>query len=171
MAARFIPSPIGTCRPPACPQPTMKRLTSVPGRRCAIFSTRSSPPEIAVKGEGPMKLATLRSQSRDGMLVVVSRDLKRMTSAADIAPSLRVALDRWSECKPRLEERYHRLMDGLQNAMPFDETLCHSPLPRSFQWLDGTAYESHRYRMTKGRPAPDWFQKEPPVYQGRSDGF
>lgn len=118
-----------------------------------------------------MKLATLRTQSRDGELVVVSRDLKRMTSAADIAPSLRAALDRWSACKPRLEERYHRLMDGLHNAMPFDETACHSPLPRAFQWLDGTAYESHRYRMTKGRPAPDWFQKEPPVYQGRSDGF
>ncbi|MGH7036272.1 MAG: fumarylacetoacetate hydrolase family protein [Stellaceae bacterium] len=118
-----------------------------------------------------MKLATLRTQIRDGELVVVSRELKRMTSAADIAPSLRDAFDRWSECKPRLEERYRRLMDGRQSAMPFDETACHSPLPRSFQWLDGTAYESHRYRMTKGRPPPDWFQKEPPVYQGRSDGF
>ena len=91
-----------------------------------------------------MKLASLRGENRDGALVVVSRDLKRMTSAADIAPSLRVALDRWSECKPRLEERYRRLMDGLKNVMPFDEAACHSPLPRSFQWLDGTAYESHQ---------------------------
>jgi fumarylacetoacetate (FAA) hydrolase len=118
-----------------------------------------------------MKLATLRSSSPDGELVVVSRDLKSMTSAADIAPSLRVAFDDWERNRPRLEERYRRLMDGLHNSLPFDETRCHSPLPRSFQWLDGTAYESHRYRMTKGRPAPEWFLKEPSVYQGRSDGF
>ena len=108
-----------------------------------------------------MKLATLRSASPDGELVVVSRDLKKMTSAADIAPSLRVAFDDWARAKPLLEDRYRRLMDGLRNAMDFDETRCHSPLPRSFQWLDGTAYESHRYRMTKGRPAPEWFLKEP----------
>lgn len=118
-----------------------------------------------------MKLATLRTRDLDGELVVVSRDLTKMTSAADIAPSLRVAFDRWGECKPLLEDRYRRLMDGLHNALEFDPARCHSPLPRSFQWLDGTAYESHRYRMTKGRPAPDWFQKEPSIYQGRSDGF
>ncbi len=118
-----------------------------------------------------MKLATLRTAHPDGELVVVSRDLKTMTSAADIAPSLRHAFDNWARCKPALEERYRRLMSGLKNTLPFDEARCHSPLPRSFQWLDGTAYESHRYRMTKGRPAPEWFLKEPPVYQGRSDGF
>jgi fumarylacetoacetate (FAA) hydrolase len=118
-----------------------------------------------------MKLATLRTGNPDGELVVVSRGLKKMTSAADIAPSLREAFDRWSECKPLLEDRYRRLMDGLHNALEFDPAQCHSPLPRSFQWLDGTAYESHRYRMTKGRPAPDWFEKEPTIYQGRSDGF
>jgi len=118
-----------------------------------------------------MKLATLRTNDRDGALVVVSRDLKKMTSAVDIAPSLRVALDDWARNRPLLEERYRRLMDGLHNALDFDQAQCHSPLPRSFQWLDGTAYESHRYRMTKGRPAPEWFQKEPSVYQGRSDGF
>lgn len=118
-----------------------------------------------------MKLATLRSSSPDGKLVVVSRDLKKMTSAADIAPSLRVAFDDWPRNRPLLEERYRRLMDGLHNASDFDPARCHSPLPRSFQWLDGTAYESHRYRMTKGRPAPEWFLKEPSVYQGRSDGF
>ena len=118
-----------------------------------------------------MKLATLKSSSPDGELVVVSRDLKRMTSAADIAPSLRQAFDDWARNRPLLEERYRRLMGGLHNALPFDEARCHSPLPRSFQWLDGTAYESHRYRMTKGRPAPEWFLKEPAVYQGRSDGF
>jgi fumarylacetoacetate (FAA) hydrolase len=118
-----------------------------------------------------MKLATLKSQSPDGELVVVSRDLKTMTSAADIAPSLRVAFDDWARNRPLLEERYRRLMDGLHNAIPLDEARCHSPLPRAFQWLDGTAYESHRYRMTKGRPAPEWFLKEPSVYQGRSDGF
>lgn len=118
-----------------------------------------------------MKLATLRSAHPDGELVVVSRDLKTMTSAADIAPSLRVAFDDWGRNKKKLEDRYRRLMDGLKNAQDFDPTQCHSPLPRSFQWLDGTAYESHRYRMTKGRPAPEWFLKEPAVYQGRSDGF
>jgi fumarylacetoacetate (FAA) hydrolase len=118
-----------------------------------------------------MKLATLRTNHPDGELVVVSRDLKKMTSAADIAPSLRVAFDDWARAKPRLEERYRRLMDGLHNALDFDPAKCHSPLPRSFQWLDGTAYESHRYRMTRGRPAPEWFLKEPAVYQGRSDGF
>jgi fumarylacetoacetate (FAA) hydrolase len=119
-----------------------------------------------------MKLATLRTNHPDGDLVVVSRDLKKMTSATDIAPSLRVAFDDWSRCKPALLERYARLMSGeLHNALDFDPAQCHSPLPRSFQWLDGTAYESHRYRMTKGRPAPEWFLKEPSVYQGRSDGF
>jgi fumarylacetoacetate (FAA) hydrolase len=118
-----------------------------------------------------MKLATLKSHGPDGELVVVSRDLKTMTSAADIAPSLRVAFDDWAHNRPLLEERYRRLMDGLHNALPFDEARCHSPLPRAFQWLDGTAYESHRYRMTRGRPAPEWFLKEPSVYQGRSDGF
>jgi fumarylacetoacetate (FAA) hydrolase len=118
-----------------------------------------------------LKLATLRTSDPDGELLVVSRDLKKMTSAADIAPSLRVAFDDWARHRPHLEERYRRLMDGLHNALDFDPALCHSPLPRSFQWLDGTAYESHRYRMTKGRPAPDWFKIEPSVYQGRSDGF
>jgi fumarylacetoacetate (FAA) hydrolase len=118
-----------------------------------------------------MKLATLRTSHPDGELVVVSRDLKKMTSAADIAPSLRVAFDDWGKSKKLLQERYARLMDGLHNAMDFDPSKCHSPLPRSFQWLDGTAYESHRYRMTRGRPAPEWFLKEPAVYQGRSDGF
>jgi fumarylacetoacetate (FAA) hydrolase len=118
-----------------------------------------------------MKLATLRTNHPDGELVVVSRDLKKMTSAADIAPSLRVAFDDWSRCKPVLIERYAQLMNGSHNALDFDASRCHSPLPRAFQWLDGTAYESHRYRMTKGRPAPEWFLKEPSVYQGRSDGF
>ncbi|HEY1507088.1 MAG TPA: fumarylacetoacetate hydrolase family protein [Stellaceae bacterium] len=119
-----------------------------------------------------MKLATLRNTSPDGELVVVSRDLTKMASAADIAPSLRVAFDDWARNKPRLEERYGQLMSAsLNNAQPFDAARCHSPLPRSFQWLDGTAYESHRYRMTRGRPAPEWFLKEPAVYQGRSDGF
>ena len=118
-----------------------------------------------------MKLATLRNGKPDGELVVVSRDLKKMTSAADIAPSLLAAFDDWPRNQPLLEARYHRLMDGLHNALDFDPRRCHSPLPRAFQWLDGTAYESHRYRMTKGRPAPEWFLKEPSVYQGRSDGF
>ena len=119
-----------------------------------------------------MKLATLRSNHPDGELVVVSRDLTKMASAADIVPSLRVAFDDWGRNKPRLEERYRQLMAGsLNNAHAFDQARCHSPLPRSFQWLDGTAYESHRYRMTRGRPAPEWFLKEPAVYQGRSDGF
>jgi len=118
-----------------------------------------------------MKLATLKSHHPDGELVVVSRDLKRMTSAADIAPSLREAFDDWPKNKPLLAARYQRLMDGLKNARDFDPALCHSPLPRAFQWLDGTAYESHRYRMTRGKPAPEWFLKEPAVYQGRSDGF
>jgi fumarylacetoacetate (FAA) hydrolase len=86
-----------------------------------------------------MKLATLRTADPDGELVVVSRDLRKMTSAADIAPSLRVAFDDWARRRPQLEERYRRLMDGLHNALDFDPARCHSPLPRSFQWLDGTA--------------------------------
>lgn len=118
-----------------------------------------------------MKLATLRNGKADGELVVVSRDLKKMTSAADIAPSLLAAFDDWPRNRPLLAARYQRLMDGLHNALDFDPRRCLSPLPRAFQWLDGTAYESHRYRMTKGRPAPEWFLNEPSVYQGRSDGF
>jgi len=121
-----------------------------------------------------MKLATLRSSRRDGELVVVSRDLKCMARVGDIAPTLQAALDDWATLRPRLEARFQSLESGREEkAEPFDQRAAHSPLPRAYQWADGSVYQGHSERMAKwsGRPVdPRWFD-EPWMYQGMSDGF
>jgi fumarylacetoacetate (FAA) hydrolase len=119
-----------------------------------------------------MKLATLKNGKPDGELVIVSRDLARMARAADIAPTLQAALDDWSEIRPRLEERSRELNAGGKSE-PFDSKRALSPLPRAYQWCDGSVYEAHMVRMAKwiGKPVDPRFFEEPWMYQGASDGF
>jgi len=123
-----------------------------------------------------MKLATLKNGSRDGALVVVSRDLGRYASAAAIAPTLQAALDDWRACAPLLQALYAQLNDGavaVADVLPFDEQACHSPLPRAYQWADGSAYINHVELVRKARNAdvPASFYTDPLMYQGGSDRF
>ncbi len=120
-----------------------------------------------------MKLATLHSQERprDGRLVVVSRDLTRFTSAELIAPTLQAALDNWDSCQADLEALVAGLEVGSVPAERFHERDCMSPLPRAFQWLDGSAYVNHvqLLRQSRGAELPDRFWNDPLMYQGCSD--
>lgn len=120
-----------------------------------------------------MKLASL-GEGRDGRLVVVSRDLVRATSAADIAPTLQNALDRWSDVAPALADRAAALEAG-QTAATFEFSTASvaSPLPRAYQWADGSAYVNHveLVRRARGAEMPDSFWTDPLMYQGGSDGF
>jgi len=120
-----------------------------------------------------MKLATLKSSTRDGRLVVVSRDLHYCTSAELVAPTLQAALDDWESAAPRLAE----LAEGLElGAVPrerFHERETLSPLPRAYQWLDGSAYINHieLLRRARGAELPPSFWTDPLMYQGGSDTF
>ena len=118
-----------------------------------------------------MKLATLRTRHPDGELVLVSRDLSRMVRAADIAPTLQAALDDWDAVRPALEERARAAEQP--GAAAFDQRQAHSPLPRAYQWVDGSTYQAHNDRMAQwiGRPLDPRFGKEPFMYQGASDHF
>ena len=118
-----------------------------------------------------MKLATLRTQHPDGELVLVSRDLSRMVRAADIAPTLQHALDDWDALRPALEERARAAEQP--GAEAFAQRQAHSPLPRAYQWVDGSTYQAHNDRMSQwiGRPLDPRFGKEPFMYQGASDHF
>ncbi len=121
-----------------------------------------------------MKLATLKSGSRDGELVLVSRDLTLAVSAADICPSLREALENWSAVEPRLRALSERLDAGTaQGTYAFDPAKAESPLPRSFQWCDGSAYLHHAELVRKARNAemPAQLYTDPMLYQGASDSF
>ncbi len=121
-----------------------------------------------------MKLATLRDGSRDGRLVVVSRDLKHYVHVPKISVTLQHALDHWDLVVPRLREVYATLNAGeAVGAQPFDETLCHSPLPRAYQWADGSAYINHVELVRRARNAevPASFYTDPLMYQGGSDSF
>ena len=117
-----------------------------------------------------MKLASLKG-GRDGRLVVVSRDLTRCLPAADVAPTLQAALDDWTRIAPRLEALAARLEAGEGQA--FDETDCASPLPRAYQWADGSAYVNHveLVRKARGAEMPATFWTDPLMYQGGSDTF
>jgi fumarylacetoacetate (FAA) hydrolase len=121
-----------------------------------------------------MKLATLKTDTRDGQLVLVSRDLKRCQAVPGIAATLQYALDHWAQCAPRLQEAYERLnADSTGTTMPFDPARCHSPLPRAYQWADGSAYLNHVELVRKARNSqvPASFWTDPLMYQGGSDSF
>lgn len=120
-----------------------------------------------------MKLATLDNGSRDGVLVVVSKDLTQCTAVGHIAPTLQSALDNWKVCGPRLGRVSESLERGFQPIQRFHEREALSPLPRSFQWLDGSAYVNHveLVRRARGAEMPDSFWTDPLMYQGGSDTF
>ncbi|NIJ06755.1 fumarylacetoacetate (FAA) hydrolase [Sphingomonas vulcanisoli] len=119
-----------------------------------------------------MKLATVPDGTRDGALVIVARDLSRAVPAGDIAATVQDALDRWDAVQPALAARFAALEAGsADGAVPFDPATALAPLPRAWQWLDGSAFESHGDLMQavfglepnpKGRPL---------MYQGMSDTF
>ncbi|RED45759.1 fumarylacetoacetate hydrolase family protein [Aestuariispira insulae] len=120
-----------------------------------------------------MKLATLKDGSRDGRLVIVSKDLTRCVAAADIAATLQKALDNWTVAEPQLQALYNELNNGAVSGEPFDETACESPLPRAYQWADGSAYVNHveLVRKARGAELPESFWTDPLMYQGGSDSF
>lgn len=121
-----------------------------------------------------MKLATLNNGKRDGALVVVSRDLSLAVRVTQIAPTLQAALDDWAELAPALAAVYQALNDGAcADAFAFDEAACLSPLPRAYQWADGSAYVNHveLVRKARGAELPDSFWHDPLIYQGGSDSF
>jgi fumarylacetoacetate (FAA) hydrolase len=120
-----------------------------------------------------MKLATLRDGTRDGRLVVVSRDLARCMSVPGVATSLQQALDDWRPCAVELREVFDLLNDGSVAGEPFDEAACLSPMPRAYQWADGSAYVNHveLVRKARGAEMPASFWTDPLMYQGGSDSF
>lgn len=121
-----------------------------------------------------MKLATLKDDSRDGALVVVSRDLQKCVLVPEIAPNLQYALDNWDQVAPALQTVSDSLNAGDEPAaMTFYQAHCHSPLPRAYQWADGSAYLNHVELVRKARNAvvPESFFSDPLMYQGGSDNF
>lgn len=119
-----------------------------------------------------MKLASLKS-GRDGRLVVVSKDLTRYTDAARVAPTLQAVLDDWTRVEPGLRELAMGLETGSVPVERFHERECASPLPRSYQWADGSAYINHveLVRKARGAEVPASFYEDPLMYQGGSDSF
>jgi fumarylacetoacetate (FAA) hydrolase len=121
-----------------------------------------------------MKLATLNDGTRDGQLAVVSRDLKTAHIADGIAPTLQAALDDWTFIAPQLAELYQQLNAGRgHRSFDFDPEKCMAPLPRAYQWADGSAYVNHVELVRKARNAdmPESFWEDPLMYQGGSDDF
>jgi fumarylacetoacetate (FAA) hydrolase len=121
-----------------------------------------------------MKLATLKEGGRDGTLVVVSRDLARAVKAEGIAPTLQAALDDWSNAAPRLNSLFEALQEGTaEAAFDLDMNALASPLPRAYQFVDGSAYLPHveRVRKARGAEVPESFFTDPLMYQAVSDGF
>ncbi len=119
-----------------------------------------------------MKLATYRDGSRDGQLVVVSRDLSTAHYATGIADRLQQVLDDWGFLSPQLQDLYEALNGGkARHAFPFDPQMCMAPLPRAYQWADGSAYLNHveLVRAAGGAEVPERFYTEPLMYQGGSD--
>ncbi|PWC46712.1 fumarylacetoacetate hydrolase family protein [Azospirillum sp. TSA6c] len=120
-----------------------------------------------------MKLASLKAGGRDGTLVVVSRDLTRAVPVPEIARTLQAVLDDWTALAPKLEEAYRALNANPSSGRPFDPALAASPLPRAYQWADGSAYVNHveLVRKARGAEMPPSFWTDPLMYQGCSDSF
>jgi len=119
-----------------------------------------------------MKLASI-NQGRDGELIVVDNQMRRYVSATEIAPTLQAALDNWDNCKEPLAALYLQLENGEIDSQAFNSEICASPLPRAFQWADGSAYVNHVELVRKARNAemPSSFWTDPLMYQGGSDSF
>ena len=121
-----------------------------------------------------MKLSTLKNGTRDGVLYVVSKDLTRAVSAEKIVPTLQAALDNWAEVSPKLESLSQQLNAGkVDGEAAFDAGKCAAPLPRAYQWVDGSAYVNHveLVRKARGVEMPASFWTDPLMYQGLSDSF
>ena len=121
-----------------------------------------------------MKLATLKDGSRDGQLVVVSRDLASAHFATGVATTLQQVLDDWNFLSPQLQDLYDSLNSGkARHAFPFEPVQCMAPLPRAYQWADGSAFINHVELVRKARNSevPDTFYTDPLMYQGGSDDF
>ncbi len=120
-----------------------------------------------------MKLATLDNGTRDGMLVVVSKDLTRCCAAGYIAPTMQAALDDWERIAPELEVLARDVEHETVPCERFHERQAHSPLPRAYQWADGSAYINHveLVRQARGAKVPESFYHDPLMYQGGSDSF
>jgi fumarylacetoacetate (FAA) hydrolase len=121
-----------------------------------------------------MKLATLKNNTPDGQLIVVSKDLQYAVDATAIAPNLRTAIEQWQAVSPDLEKLYQALNQGqLDNTFTFDPKACGAPMPRAPQWLDGSAFLNHGRLMDQAfnsEPIAD-FETIPVMYQGASDDF
>jgi len=121
-----------------------------------------------------MKLASYKDGSRDGQLVVVSRDLSTAHYATGIATRLQQVLDDWNFLSPQLEDLAQTLNQGkARHAFAFDPRLCMAPLPRAYQWADGSAFINHveLVRKARGAEMPESFYTDPLMYQGGSDDF
>jgi len=119
-----------------------------------------------------MKLASLKEGGRDGTLIVVDKDIKRAVRATGIAATLQKALDDWASAAPRLAELAERLRDDKAvGSFELDTRALAAPLPRAYQWADGSAYLSHveRVRQARNAPLPENFLTDPLMYQGGSD--
>jgi fumarylacetoacetate (FAA) hydrolase len=119
-----------------------------------------------------MRLASLKG-GRDGRLAVVSSDLSRMSVVPEIAPTLQAALDAWADLEPKLRAVAGRLERGELAGQAFDPAACAAPLPRAYQFADGSAYLNHvrLVRQARGSELPESFLHDPLMYQGASDGF
>ncbi|MCI0507183.1 MAG: fumarylacetoacetate hydrolase family protein [Gammaproteobacteria bacterium] len=120
-----------------------------------------------------MKLASLRN-GRDGILIIVNRELSHYTTAPEIATRLQEVLDNWEQLAPQLQRVYDKLnRNKIDNARPLDTRALAAPLPRAYQWLDGSAYLSHveRVRKARGAEMPESFLTDPLMYQGASDSL
>jgi fumarylacetoacetate (FAA) hydrolase len=121
-----------------------------------------------------MKLATYKDGSRDGQLVVVSRDLTTAHYASGMASRLQQVIDDWNFISPQLQDLSQTLNQGkARHAFPFDPAMCMAPLPRAYQWADGSAYMNHveLVRASRNAQVPADFYEDPLMYQGGSDDF
>jgi fumarylacetoacetate (FAA) hydrolase len=121
-----------------------------------------------------MKLASLKTGGRDGSLIVVSRNLEHFVSATDISPTLQIALDDWQQTAPRLNSLYAELNQGTCSGIQdLDVEKLAAPLPRAFEFVDGSAYLPHveRVRKARGAEVPESFYVDPLMYQATSSGF
>ncbi len=120
-----------------------------------------------------MKLATLKDGTRDGTLVVVNKEGTRFATAKDIAPTMQAALDQWDDVADALKRRAADLESGKTDGEPVDPDRLHSPLPRAYEWIDGSAYINHIVLVRKARGAepPETLETDPLVYQGGSSHF
>jgi fumarylacetoacetate (FAA) hydrolase len=121
-----------------------------------------------------MKLASLKEGGRDGTLIVVDRELKRAVKASNIAPTLQKALDDWATISPKLRDLAEKLRDDkAPGSFELDAKALAAPLPRAYQWADGSAYVVHveLVRKARGVEMPPSFWTDPLMYQGGSDSF